>query len=45
MKSELPIRNPFAPLARKRKAGKMRHKKDNRKSGKNEMRELLKDIT
>lgn len=36
-------RNPFAVPAKKRRAGKMRPKKDKRKSGKNKQTELLKE--
>jgi hypothetical protein len=35
------VRNPFAVHAKKRKGGKMRSKKDARKSGKNKQREIL----
>lgn len=37
-------RNPYALHAKKRRAGKMRSKKDKRKSGKNEEREVLKEV-
>lgn len=36
-------RNPFAPLAKKRKAGKIKSRKDKRKNGKNKQREILKE--
>jgi hypothetical protein len=37
------IRNPFAINAKKRKAGKIRSKKEKRQNGKNEQQELLKE--
>jgi hypothetical protein len=43
MPSSKKIRNPFAALAKKRRAGKHRPKKGKRNSGKNEQREILKD--
>jgi hypothetical protein len=44
MKTETSLpRNHFAPLAKKRKAGKICSKKDKRKNGKNKQRELLKE--
>ena len=36
-------RNPYTIPAKKRKAGKMRSKKNRRKSGKNKQTELLKE--
>jgi len=36
-------RNPFTIPAKKRKAGKMRPKKDKRSNGKNKQAELLKE--
>ena len=43
MKQETSLRNPFTIHAKKRKAGVMRLKKNSRKSGKNKLRELLKE--
>jgi len=37
------IRNPYAPLAKKRKSGKIRSKKDKRRNGKNKQQEFLKE--
>lgn len=37
------MRNPFAILAKKRKSGKIKNKKDKRSSGKNKQLELLKE--
>ncbi|MGI0058756.1 MAG: hypothetical protein ACREBJ_03225 [Nitrosotalea sp.] len=36
-----PVRNPFAILAGKRKAGKIRSRKEKRQNGKNKQQELL----
>lgn len=35
------IRNPYATLAKSRKAGEIRPRKDKRKNGKNKQREYL----
>lgn len=37
------VRNPYTIPAKSRKAGKMRPKKDKRKTGKNKQREILKE--
>lgn len=41
MKKQKKIRNPFVLPAKKRKAGKIRSKKDKRKNGKNKQQEYL----
>jgi hypothetical protein len=45
MKKDSPnsIRNPYATLAKKRKAGKIRPKNEKRQNGKNKQREYLSD--
>jgi hypothetical protein len=43
MKKPKKTRNAFAIPAKKRKAGKLRSKKDKRKNGKNKQKELLKE--
>lgn len=37
------IRNPYASLAKKRKAGRIRPKSEKRQNGKNKQREYLSD--
>ena len=41
MKKKTTPRNPYAILAKKRKAGEIRPKKEKRKNGKNKQREFL----
>jgi hypothetical protein len=43
MKTTPSIRNPYAILAGKRKAGKIRPRKEKRQNGKNKQREYLSD--
>jgi len=43
MKTTPSIRNPYAMLAGKRKAGKIRPRKEKRLNGKNKQREYLSD--
>lgn len=40
---KLKARNPYAVLAKARKGGVMRSKKDKRKNGKNKLQEYLKE--
>jgi len=42
-KSKNKVRNPFAILAKDKKGGAMRSKKDKRKNGKNKQQEYLND--
>jgi len=44
MKTNNSSRNPYALLAKKRKAGKIRAKNEKRQNGKNKQQEYLKEV-